>query len=206
MNKYIEHTGLKHDSDIVKLCEEANDYKFRAVCVHPDRVKAARDMLLKDIKVVAVVGFPFGQNRTTTKIHEAAIAQVDGADEVDVVLNIRNLKSCRYLAVVEELSAIVDAVNIPVKVIVEECFFNSIQLEAAYRIVEDSGAFCIKTSTGMLGGATPGTVQLWKSLGDLKIKAAGGIRTYRDAKFFINAGADFIGTSNGVEICKAFYS
>lgn len=208
MNKYIDHTNLKPyatEADIFKLCEEARKYNFRAVCVHPSWVALASDYLRgSDIKIAAVVGFPLGANRSIFKLAEAIDVIKRGANEIDMVWNLGLFKSAKYLKVRDEIAEIVKLnTDVLVKVIVETCYLNLGGLGKAYQIVTDSGATCIKTSTGFgPEGAEYSTVKLWKSLGDLKIKAAGGIKTYQQAQNFIAMGADFLGTSRGVAIMQ----
>jgi len=208
MNTHIDHTNLKPNAtqiDIAKLCEEARQYNFRAVCVHPSWVATVKDYLRDtDIKIATVVGFPLGANRTTTKVFEATESFERGTDEIDMVWNIGLFKNGKYLKVMYEIEQIVDIdKEILVKVIVETCYLTMGELVKAYQIVKDSGAYCIKTSTGFAPqGAEYSTVKLWKGLGDLKIKAAGGIRSYQQAQNFIEAGANFLGTSHGVAIME----
>ena len=208
MNTHIDHTNLKPNAtqiDIAKLCEEARQYNFRAVCVHPSWVATVKDYLRDtDIKIATVVGFPLGANRTTTKVFEATESFERGTDEIDMVWNIGLFKNGKYLKVMYEIEQIVDIdKEILVKVIVETCYLTMGELVKAYQIVKDSGAGCIKTSTGFgPEGAEYSTIELWKSLGDLRIKAAGNIRSYDSAKKFIEVGADFLGTSQGIAIMR----
>jgi len=205
----IDHTYLKPDANgkiIRQLCLEALELGFRGVCVPPSLVHVASN-LLKDtgLKVSSVIGFPFGYNRCPVKLHEMDNALEEGANEFDVVWNLGAFLNKEYIKVVEELSWLVRHFpNIPIKVIVEECYLNIAQLLIALQIVCDSGAWCIKTSTGYgFGGATLDTVKLWKSGSkDIKIKAAGGIKTTEQSLLFIEAGADIIGTGSGVAIAS----
>ena len=195
MNKYIDHTSLKIDTGIQQLCAEAEEYKFRGICIFPNRVTEARKVF--DGKISTVINFPYGSNLNS--LYEARLARDNGADELDVVMNLTAFRRKKYKLVLIDLVNIVN-VGLPVKVIVEEHYLSPDKLEIVYQIVKDSGAFCIKTSTGVVSGATLKTVALWKSFGDLKIKAAGGIRTPLQIEQFINEGVDIIGTSNGVQI------
>ena len=197
MNKYIDHTGLKINTGIRQLCAEAEEYKFRGICIFPNQIKLARKVF--NGKISTVIDFPYGASGCDTKVCCALDAALDGADELDVVMNIIAFKNKKYLKVVEELTRVVN-VGIPVKVIVEEYYLNPDEFIIAHSVVKDSGAFCIKTSTGTTGRATLTSVELWKKLGDLKIKAAGGIRTAFQCKQFIAVGANIIGTSYGVQI------
>jgi len=207
MNKYIDHTNLKPYAttrDIIVLCEEALYYNFRAVCVHPSWVSlAAKALENTDIKIAAVIGFPLGANCSIFKLAEAIDVIKKGANEIDMVWNLGLFKDGKYLKVRDEITKIVE-LNVPVKVIVETCYLDSDELSKAYQIVRDSGAFCIKTSTGFgPKGAEYSTVKFWKTfLGGLKIKAAGNIRSYDSAKKFIEVGADFLGTSQGIAIMR----
>lgn len=197
----IDHTNLKpnatHD-DIFKLCEEARRFHFRGVCILPFYVPYVSK---HDLKVSTVIDFPFGC--ASQKVIEAENCVNEGADELDVVWNQAAFANIKYLQVLKELISIVK-LGIPVKVIVEECNLNNDGLRLAHNIVNDSGAFCIKTSTGYgRHGASLNTVRLWKSLdSDLKIKASGGIHTREQAVLLLDAGADIIGTSHGVEIME----
>ncbi len=216
-SQHIDHTNLKPNAttdDIRKLCEEAKEHNFRGVCVHPGRVRVAAQSLINiDIKLVTVIGFPLGANTTKTKILEAEEAMGDGVDEIDVVWDIGAFKAGEYLRTVSQLHAIVEAVEAGqwmrndkrmVKVIVEICYLDINELEKAYQIVLDSGADCIKTSTGF--GHNDGmdnqrAVKIWKRIkGNLKIKASAGIRYRKTAQSLIDCGADILGTSSGVSI------
>jgi len=173
--------------------------------VNPQHVCLARQRLdYSDREVTTVVGFPLGASHLATKVYEAQIAAGDGARELDVVWNIGKFKEGKYLQVMKELQAIVDivhAMGVLVKIIVETCYLGYDEIVTAHQIVKDSGAFCIKTSTGAgPEGAEYQTIHTWKKLGDLKIKAAGGIRNYARAQRFVVVGADFLGTSHGVSI------
>jgi len=223
ISTHIDHTNLKPyatDKDIQRLCDEALIHKFRGVCVNPRHVTTARVHLDNRkcendqyIAVIAVVGFPLGANQTHTKIQEACHALSNGAEEIDVVWDLAAFKMQEYWATLMELTKIVQAVlqkkpRTVIKVIVEECYLDSDELEKAFSVVASSGAHFIKTSTGMgPGNAKLSTIELWANLRkltdvDLGIKASGGIKTHYDAKRFIEAGANVIGTSQGVSIVK----
>lgn len=201
----IDHTNLKPnatDTDIFALCADAIFHDFRGVCVLPYYVKQAVDYQrhhYADYKISTVIGFPLGCTYKETKYNEAVIAINDGVTELDMVWNQAAFANKHYLKVVKDITAIVQ-LGVPVKVIVEECYLSE-SIILAHQIVKDSGAFCIKTSTGTAkGGATYSTVRMWRDLGGLKIKASGGIRNYITAKAFVDVGADIIGTSHGVTI------
>ena len=210
INKHIDHTNLKPTAtgtDIVQLCNEAKKYNFRAVCVYPCWVYLANNQLKdSDIKIATVVGFPIGANCSRIKANEAATAISHGANEIDMVWNLGWFKENKYLAVMEEITKIVDLVQFDyeaiVKVIVETYYLNKDEIVKAHQIVKDSGAQYIKTSTGAVSGAQLEDIITWKRLGGLKIKASGGIKTYPLARIFVTAGADILGTSSGVEIVE----
>jgi len=202
MNQYIDHTNLKPfatRSSIIKLCNEAKQHKFRGICVNSRWIPLVCNEL-KDIniKIISTIGFPLGAVSSKVKIFEAKLAVKEGATELDVIWDLGSFKNGDYVTVLMELIELVKLA--PIKVIVETCYLNSTELKDAYIIVEDSGAQFIKTSTGFFGGAKLSTIKMWKELGDLKIKAAGEIRTYSRAKKFIDAGANVIGTSSGIPI------
>ncbi len=208
--KYIDHTNLKPYAtfkDIEKLCKEAIEYGFYGVCVNPFYVSFAKS-LLKDtsIKVSSVIGFPLGANLLKTKLLEATLACQDGADELDIVWNISAFKSKDYSYVESELKTIVQYTEkCTHKIIVETAYLNHDEKVIAVKIVKNSGAEFIKTSTGFAPkGATVEDVKLFKSLAgeQLKVKASGGIRDYKTALAMIKAGADRIGTSHGLNIIR----
>ncbi len=199
MNNAIDHTLLKPwvtEDNIKILCEETQKYDFRGVCINPRFVKFAKK---SPVLVSAVVDFPLGCS--LNKIDLAKEAINFGADEIDIVWDLSRFLKGKYLRVVEELAKIIN-LGTPVKVIVESCFLSTKQQEIAHHVVKDSGAWCIKTSTGFFGGVMFETIALWTSMGGLKIKASGGIKTYLHAKALLDAGADIIGTSAGVRICS----
>ncbi len=205
MNNCIDHTLLKPwavEKDIIKLCKEAREYKFRAVCVNSKHIELAVAELNDTRTLVAsVVDFPLGCLRNKIDFSEEAIEL--GANELDVVWDLGDFKEYRYLRIMNNIHSIVELdSNINVKVIVESCFLDEYEQKKAYQIVQDAGAWCIKTSTGMFGGAQFDTIRLWKSLGDLKIKASGGISDRSRAQCMLDYGADIIGTSQGVKIAN----
>jgi len=210
--KYIDHTNLKSyatKEDIIKLCEEAKKYGFYAVCVNPYRVKLAKEHLKgTDIKVASVIGFPLGATPTEVKVFEAKKALENGADELDMVINIGALKDKNYEYVkkdIEDVTKVAHEKGAIVKVIIETCYLSEEEKEIACKLAMEAGADFVKTSTGFgTGGATIEDVKLMrKVVGDkLGVKAAGGIRTYEEALAMINAGANRIGTSSGVKIIE----
>ena len=208
--KYIDHTLLAPDaakSAIEKLCKEASEYKFASVCVNSCWVSLAAD-LLKDssVKVCTVVGFPLGAMDTVSKAYEAAKAVENGADEVDMVINIGYLKSGMLDAVLEDIVAVRKATEGKLlKVIIETCLLTDDEKRTACELSEKAGADFVKTSTGFSkGGATLHDVELMKSVvGDrLGVKASGGVRNYATAKAMIDAGATRIGASAGIAIVR----
>ena len=208
--KYIDHTNLKPYAtykDIEKLCQEAVEYQFHAVCVNPFYVSFAKQQLKnRSVKVCSVVGFPLGANLLKTKLLEATLACQDGADELDIVWNISAFKSKDYSYVENELKTIVQYTEKCIhKIIVETAYLNHDEKVTAVKIVKNSGAEFIKTSTGFAPkGATVEDIKLFKSLAgeQLKVKASGGIRDYKTALAMIKAGADRIGTSHGLNIIR----
>lgn len=208
INKYIDHTNLKADmskDDLIKLTNEAKEYNFCSVCINPCFVKEASTLLQNsDVKVCSVIGFPLGANTTSTKVYEAKEAVANGADEIDMVINISKLKDKDYDYVLDEIKQIKDAIGeVVLKVIIETCLLTNEEKIKACEIVSNSGAEFIKTSTGTsTGGATVEDVALMKEhIADhVLIKAAGGVRSYDDAINMIESGASRIGTSGGVSI------
>ncbi|HHV45461.1 MAG TPA: deoxyribose-phosphate aldolase [Tissierellia bacterium] len=207
----IDHTLLKPEatSDMIEnLCKEAVEFGFAAVCVNPYYVKMAKSLLQgSNVKVATVVGFPLGANTSEVKAFEARKAVEDGADEIDMVINIGALKSKEYDYVLDDLKAVVEAVKgkAIVKVIIETCLLSEEEKIKACELSREAGADYVKTSTGFsTGGATVEDVMLMKkTIGDsMKIKASGGIRDYKTAMVMIEAGASRIGASSSVKIVK----
>lgn len=210
--RYIDHTLLKPEAslkDIERLCAEAREHGFYAVCVNGSRVVQASHFLADgDVKVSAVVGFPLGAADTDTKRYETEAAIDNGAQEIDVVINIGRLKDSDDSYVVRELRDVAEAANErPVKVILETCLLTRKEIIRACKLVLDSGAEFVKTSTGFgRAGATIEDVQLMREIVGPKfgVKAAGGIRDTRTAMAMIEAGATRLGTSAGVAIVRGF--
>ncbi|MBI3259345.1 MAG: deoxyribose-phosphate aldolase [Ignavibacteriae bacterium] len=204
----IDHTLLKPDatvSMIETLCDEAIRYGFATVCVNPCYVELAVSKLLaSQIRVCTVIGFPLGASTTRIKVLEASNAIMSGAKELDIVLSIGSLVSGDYNAVVEDLSTVVSvaaAKKVLSKVIIETCLLNFEQKLSACAAVNEVGADFIKTSTGFsTGGATIEDVKLLRSnVGrNIRVKASGGIKDAFFALSLLEAGAERIGTSNGV--------
>lgn len=208
LNTYIEHTLLKPTTtvdDIVHLCNEAKRYDFYGVCVNSCYVYlAANELIDHTAKVIATVGFPLGSASTKAKIEEAKQAVKQGADEIDMVINLGLLKSGLEKSVIEEIRAVKKAIGRrKLKVIIETCNLSDAEIIMACEIVSLSGADFVKTSTGFgKKGALLKDVKLIrkKIKAKIAIKASGGIKTAQQAAAFILAGATRIGTSNGVAI------
>ncbi len=208
--KHIDHSLLKPDStdaDIMRLCEEAGEYGFHSVCIHPSFLATARKALFKThVKLASVIGFPMGMTLPRVKIYEAMEAVHNGANELDIVMNIGLAKSGNWEAVEKEIADIVTATGETThKIIVETCYLTDDEKKNACSAVVNSGAAFIKTSTGFgAGGATIKDVKLMKSLtaNAIGIKAAGGITALKEVRAFLDAGAVRIGTSAGVSIMK----
>ena len=207
---YIDHTLLKPDAtakDIEKLCAEAHTHRFYSVCVNGSRVELARHLLEdSDVHVACVVGFPLGAGIPDAKRFETEAAVDDGAQEIDVVLNLGQLKDGNDKFVLRELRDVVQAADgNPVKVIIETCLLTHAEKIRACRLVVDSGAQFVKTSTGFsTGGATVDDVKLMRETvgANFGVKASGGIRDTRTALAMIAAGATRLGTSASVAIVK----
>ncbi len=208
----IDHTLLKPDAtkeQIVKLCKEAMEYKFGAVCVNPSYVELCKEMLKdSNVKIATVIGFPLGANTSEVKAFETLDAINKGANEIDMVINIGALKSGDYSKVKDDIMAVVQASNkrAIVKVIIETCLLSDEEKAKACHIAMEANADFVKTSTGFgTGGATVEDVKLMKSIvgNKLEVKASGGIRDVETAKEMLDAGATRLGTSSGVKIIKA---
>ena len=203
-NKYIDHTLLKayaKEIDIKYLCDEAKGYNFKSVCVNPCFVKYAKEQLKdSDVLVCTVIGFPLGANSTKTKVFEAVDAINNGADEIDMVINISMVKDGNYEYVYNEIKEVKEAIkDHTLKVIIETCYLTEEEIRKVSIIVKDAKANFVKTSTGFgTAGATVENVKIIKdAVGDFDIKASGGIKTKEDFEKMIEAGATRIGTSNG---------
>ena len=208
LNQYIDHTLLKATTtpdDIIKLCNEAKKYNFYAVCVNSCYVLLAANQLKNsDVKVAAVVGFPLGASSCHAKVCEAEQCVNDGADEIDMVLNIGLLKAKLHKSIREEISAVNEAIGSRIlKVILETCYLTDDEIKISCQIAKLAGADYVKTSTGFgTGGATEHAVKIMvDEVGDtLKIKASGGIKDAKTAKKYIEMGVNRIGTSFGIEM------
>lgn len=208
LNQYIDHTLLKPaatPSEIKKLCSEAVQHKFYAVCVNGCYVESAKKAVENsDVKVAAVIGFPLGSSTTASKVFEAEDCIKKGADEIDMVINIGILKSGNLKYVEEEIAAIKKAIgNKILKVIIETCFLTDEEKTLACRAALRAKADFVKTSTGFgHGGATPEDIEIMKDVvGDkLQIKASGGIKDTKTARKYIKLGVSRLGTSSGVAL------
>ncbi len=208
--KYIDHTNLKQyakKDDIIALCREAKEYGFKSVCINPCWVELAKNELENSgVEISSVVGFPLGAGMTEAKAHETSLAVANGASEIDFVMNIGRLKDGDIEFVRNEIATVKKCAKTAVlKVIIECCLLTDAEKKLACEACVAAGADFVKTSTGFsTGGATAEDVRLMrKALGNnAKIKAAGGIRDAKTAIEMIEAGADRIGTSSGVNIVK----
>jgi deoxyribose-phosphate aldolase len=208
LNKYIDHTILKPETtqeQVEKILSEAKEYDFASVCVNPTWVSLAAESLKdSDVKVCTVIGFPLGANTSAVKAFETEDAIANGADEIDMVINIGALKAGNDALVLDDIKAVVDASGDKlVKVIIEACLLTDDEKVRACQLSKEAGADYVKTSTGFsTGGATVADVALMrKTVGpDMGVKASGGARSYEDAIAFIEAGASRIGASSGVAI------
>jgi deoxyribose-phosphate aldolase len=210
LNIYIEHTNLKPDAthqDIVRLCEEAVEHKFYGVCVSPYYVQLAKKTIKKaPVKIITVVGFPFGYNTVASKVEETKKAIIGGADEVDVVMNIAAFKSGDDATVLNDLQAVIMACHLQnkvAKVIIETALLSKSEIEKACRLCVDSEADFVKTSTGFASsGAKLEDIELMRKIlpAKVKIKAAGGIKDHETAVAMVNAGATRLGTSASIAI------
>lgn len=210
LSQYIDHTILSadaHEEKIFNLCKEAKEFNFKSVCVNPFYIRKCKELLIdSNVLVCTVIGFPLGQNTIETKVFETKNAIDNGADEIDMVINITKLKEKDEEYCLNEINSIKNACgNKILKVIVETCLLSNEEKELAAKIILKSNADFIKTSTGFSkSGADLNDIIKWKKIiGNKKqIKAAGGIRSYNDLMKFIDAGADRIGTSSGVQLMQ----
>lgn len=204
---HVDHTQLKAFAtweDIKKLCEEAIEYHTASVCVPPCYVKRIHETYGEQINICTVVGFPLGYSVTEAKVAETQKALQDGASEVDMVINIPDVKNGDYQAVQEEIAALKAVVGTKIlKVIIETCYLTEEEKIQMCKAVTAAGADFIKTSTGFgTNGATLSDIRLFKeNIGkNVQMKAAGGVRSIADMEAFIEAGCSRIGTSSAVEL------
>ena len=209
-NKMIDHTVLKADTPletIKRICDEAMEYGFASVCINPCHVAYCADYLKdSDVSVCTVIGFPLGANTSAVKAFETKDAIANGADEIDMVMNIGALKDKNYDLVRDDVKAVVEAANgTLVKVILETCLLTEDEIKKACELCVEAKADYVKTSTGFsTRGATIEDVRIMKEAvhGKAKVKAAGGVRTPEDMVKIVAAGADRIGTSAGCSLVK----
>lgn len=207
--KYVDHTLLLQGAtweDIKGICDDAQKYGTASVCIPPSYVKEASEYLDGKVAVCTVIGFPNGYNTTVIKCAEAADAIANGASEIDMVINIGDLKGGRYEKILEEIKVIKAVCEDKIlKVIIETCLLTEEEKIRMCKIVTEAGADYIKTSTGFSSaGATPADIALFaEHVGEnVKIKAAGGIKSFEDAENFIALGASRLGTSRLVTLLK----
>lgn len=206
---HVDHTLLKAFAtweDIQKICEEAIEYGTASVCIPASYIKRIHDTYGEKVNICTVVGFPLGYSTTTAKIAETQQALADGATEIDMVINIAEVKNGNYEYVTDEIRALKAVTGDKVlKVIIETCYLTDEEKIAMCKAVTKAGADYIKTSTGFgTGGATMEDILLFKDhIGpNVKMKAAGGIRSVADMEAFLNAGCDRIGTSSAIKLIK----
>ncbi|MGT2757380.1 deoxyribose-phosphate aldolase [Streptococcus ovuberis] len=210
LNKYIDHTLLKPEStkdQVLDIIAQAKAYDFASVCINPTWVSlAAKELAHTDVKVCTVIGFPLGANTSAVKAFETKDAIANGADEIDMVINIGALKSGDFELVEEDIRAVVEASGDKlVKVIIETCLLTDKEKILACELAKSAGADFVKTSTGFsTGGANVHDIALMRQIvgSDIGVKASGGARSLEDANAFIEAGANRIGASSGVAIMK----
>lgn len=212
--KLFDHTILKADAtrkDVKRVCDEAMAYSFCSVCVNSYYVPYVANLLHgSDVKICSVVGFPLGAMATRAKALEAKIAVMDGADEIDMVINIGALKDRDYSVVLEDIKAVKEACeDKTLKVIIETCLLNDVEKVKACELAKEAGADFVKTSTGFsTGGAKVEDVKLMRATvgPDMGVKASGGIHDNEFAKELVDAGANRLGTSATIQIVEsAFY-
>ena len=209
-NKMIDHTVLKADTPletVKRICDEAMEYGFASVCINPCHVAYCADYLKdSDVNVCTVIGFPLGANTSAVKAFETKDAIANGADEIDMVMNIGALKDKNYDLVRDDVKAVVEAANgTLVKVILETCLLTEDEIKKACELCVEAKADYVKTSTGFsTRGATIEDVQIMKAAvqGKAKVKAAGGVRTHEDMVKIVEVGADRIGTSAGCSLVE----
>ena len=211
--KLFDHTILKADAtrkDVKRVCDEAMAYSFCSVCVNSYYVPYVANLLHgSDVKICSVVGFPLGAMSTRAKALEAKIAVMDGADEIDMVINIGALKDRDYSVVLEDIKAVKEACeDKTLKVIIETCLLNDVEKVKACELAKEAGADFVKTSTGFsTGGAKVEDVKLMRATvgPNMGVKASGGIHDNEFAKELVDAGANRLGTSSTIQIVEAAF-
>lgn len=209
MLQHVDHTQLKAFAtwdDIVKLCDEALEFQTASVCVPPSYISRIHETYGDKVNICTVVGFPLGYSVTEAKVAEVKKALEDGCNEIDMVVNISDVKNHRYAEVEQEIKALKEACgNHILKVIIETCYLTEEEKIAMCKAVTNAGADYIKTSTGFgTDGATREDIELFTAhIGpNVKMKAAGGVSTLDDLKMFLDLGCDRIGTSRAIGLCK----
>lgn len=207
--RHVDHTQLKAFAtweDIKKLCDEAVEYQTASVCIPPCYIQRVKEAYGEQINICTVVGFPLGYSVTEAKIAETKKALEDGASEIDMVINISDVKNGDYAAVEKEIAALKEVVGDKIlKVIIETCYLTEEEKIAMCKAVTAAGADYIKTSTGFgTAGATISDIRLFKeNIGEhVKMKAAGGVKTVEDLDAFLQEGCDRIGTSSAVKLIQ----
>ena len=210
VNKLIDHTILKAfatEEEIIKLCEEAKEYDFKSVCVNPVNVALAKKALEgSDVLVCTVVGFPLGANTKEIKALETLDAIKNGADEIDMVINIGKAKEHDFEYIEDEIKCVVTAsAGKTTKVIIETCYLSDEEKVECCKAAKAAGATFVKTSTGFgTGGATAADIKLMRETvgAEMGVKASGGVRSFDDVKLMVENGATRIGASSGIQIMK----
>lgn len=207
--KHVDHTLLKAVAtweDIQKICDESIEFNTASICIPACYISRINEKYGDKVNICTVVGFPLGYSKTEAKVLEAKQAIENGANEIDMVINISDVKNGDYDKVTAEIKALKEAVGDKIlKVIIETCYLTEEEKIAMCKSVTDAGADYIKTSTGFgTGGATIEDIKLFKQhIGpNVKIKAAGGVKTVEDLEMFINEGCDRIGTSSAINLIK----
>lgn len=207
--RHVDHTQLKAFAtweDIKKLCDEAVEYQTASVCIPPCYIQRVKEAYGEQINICTVVGFPLGYSVTEAKIAETKKALEDGASEIDMVINISDVKNGDYAAVEKEIAALKEVVGDKIlKVIIETCYLTEEEKIAMCKAVTAAGADYIKTSTGFgTAGATISDIRLFKeNIGEhVNMKAAGGVKTVEDLEAFLQEGCDRIGTSSAVKLIQ----
>lgn len=206
---HVDHTLLKPTAtwqQIECLCREAIEYKTASVCIPPCYIRRVKKAFGSEVTICTVIGFPLGYSTTAAKVAEAREAVKDGADEIDMVINISDAKNNDFDAIEKEIGAIREATQGKIlKVIIETCYLTREEKIAACKAVSAADADYIKTSTGFgTAGAVPEDIELFKEYiaPSVKIKAAGGIRSVADMEAFLQAGADRLGTSSAISLIR----
>lgn len=210
VNKLIDHTILKAfatEEEVLKLCNEAKEYDFKSVCVNPVNVAFAKKALEgSDVLVCTVVGFPLGANTKEIKALETLDAIKNGADEIDMVINIGKAKEHDFEYIEDEIKCVVTAsAGKTTKVIIETCYLSDEEKVECCKAAKAAGATFVKTSTGFgTGGATAADIKLMRETvgAEMGVKASGGVRSFDDVKLMVENGATRIGASSGIQIMK----